>query len=164
MLTPAVLYQDSTFRMAHYGCVVGAAWLDAPHASQMGMFAMHARRVSAMHEGSFLFNIIVDGTPSFDPKVREEAARLTAEGVNRRGAGHLILVEGFRGAAVRAFLSSLLVINRPKTPTVVVADIPAAVKHACTCLGGARPEADSRELTRFIQWCASREGVWPPPW
>lgn len=149
--------------MAHLGCVVGATWLDAPTAAQMNVFAVNSRRVSAVHQGSLLFNIVVDGTPSFDPRVREEAAKLTAEGVNRRGAAHVILVEGFRGAAVRAFLSSLLVINRPKTPTAVVADVHAAVKHACTCLGGSRPESDSRLLTHFIEWCASREGEWPPP-
>lgn len=164
MLTPVVLYQDETMRMSHLGCVVGTTWLDAPTLPQMQMFASHARRVSQQFDGSFLFNMVIDGTPSFDGRVRDEAAKLTAEGVNRRGAAHVILVGGFRGAAVRAFLGGLLVINKPAIPTKVFADAPSAVAYACTCLGGSRPESDSRMLAKFIEWSVSREGTWPPVW
>lgn len=150
--------------MAHLGCVVASVWLDAPSYPQMQTFGVIARRVSAIHDGSYLFNLVIDGTPSFDPRVREEAARLTAEGVNRRGACHVILVDGFRGAATRAFLASLLMINKPKTPAKVVADVQSAVSHACSCLGGGRPEADSRLLMKYIGWATSRDGTWPPPW
>lgn len=163
-VTPAVLHMDETMRMAHLGCVVAAVWLDAPTLPQMQTFASHSRRVSKREDGSFLFNLVVDGTPSFDSRVREEANKLTLEGVNRRGAAHVILVEGFRGAAVRAFLSSLLMINKPKTPTKVVGDVPSATGFACECLGGGRVESDSRLLARFIEWSVSRQGEWPPPW
>jgi hypothetical protein len=163
-VTPAVLHMDETMRMAHFGCVVGVVWLDAPRLTQMQTFASHSRRVSKQHDGSFLFNLIVDGTPSFDSKVREEAHKLTVEGVNRRGAAHVILVEGFRGAAVRAFLGSMLMLNKPKTPTKVVADVHSATAFACECLGGGRVESDSRTLVRFVEWAVSREGEWPRPW
>lgn len=164
VLAPTVLHHEGTHRMALLGCVVASVWLDAPTYPQMQTFATHARRAAAAHQGTYLFNLVIDGTPSFDNRVREEAARLTAEGVNRRGACHVILVDGFRGAATRAFLSSLLMLNKPKTPAKVVADVPGAIQHACTCLGGGRPEADSRLLTHFVEWAISREGTWPPPW
>lgn len=164
VLAPIVLHIEEKHRMAQLGCVVACVWLDAPTYPQMQTFASVARRAAAQNQGSYLFNLVIDGTPSFDPRVREEAQRLTAEGVNRRGACHVILVDGFRGAATRAFLSSLLMLNKPKTPAKVVADVASAVQHACTCLGGGRPEADSRLLTRFVEWSIARGPSWPPPW
>ena len=162
-LRPIVLHQDATFRLAHLGCLVAAVWLDAPTLEQMKVFARHSRIISRANEGSALFNLIVDGTPSFDSAVRAEAEALSKESVNRRGAVHVILVDGWRGAATRAFLSGIVMLRRSTTPTKVVADAPTALKHMRMFLG-ARPEADPVLLERFVSWSISREGEWPAPW
>lgn len=164
VLRPTVLHVEDTFRMVQLGCVIVNVWLDAPTHEQMQVYATTARRLSAHHQGTYLLNVAIDGTPRFDARVRDEAARLTAEAVNARGTCHVVLVAGFRGAATRAFLSSLLLLQRTRSRTTVVADLPAAVQHACGCLGGGRPEADSRLLTRLLEWGVSRSEPWPPPW
>jgi hypothetical protein len=160
---PTVLYKDATFRMAHLGCVVTATWLDAPKLDQMKTFARNSRIVSHAHDGSALFNLIIDGTPSFDSAVRKEAETIAKESVNRRGAIHAILVDGLRGAATRAFLSGVIMLRSSATPTKVVGDVPAAVKQMRIFLGQ-RPEADPVVLEQFIRWSISREGEWPPSW
>lgn len=162
-MTPTVLYHDPTFRLAHVGCVIAATWLDAPKLEQMKILGRHSRVVSRAHDGSALFNLVIDGTPSFDSAVRAEAETLTKESVNRRGAVHVILVDGWRGAATRAFLSGIVMLRRSSTPTKVVADAPTALKHMRMFLG-ARPEADPALLEHFVTWSISRVGEWPRPW
>lgn len=160
---PIVLHHDTTFRCAHLGCVVAAVWMDAPKLEQMKIFARHSRAVSRAHDGSALFNLVIDGTPSFDSAVRAEAEALTRESVNRRGALHVILVDGLRGAATRAFLSGLVMLRQSSTPTKVVADVPTALKHMRAFLGD-RPEGDPALLERFVTWSIARPGPWPAPW
>lgn len=162
-LRPIVLHQDPTFRFAHLGCVIAAVWLDAPTLEQMKTFARHARSVSRANDGSALFNLVIDGTPRFDSAVRAEAEALVKESVNRRGAVHVILVDGLRGAATRAFLSGVTILRPSATPTKVVGDAATALKHMRMFLG-ARPEADPALLERFVAWSIARDPGWPAPW
>jgi hypothetical protein len=160
---PIVLHEDPTFRFAHLGCVVAAVWLNAPTLDQMKTFGRLCRIISRSHEGSSLFNLIIDGTPSFDPAVRAEAETLSKESVNRRGAVHVVLVDGLRGAATRAFLSGIVMLRRSDTPTKVVGDVASGVKHMRVFLA-TRPEADPALLERFVTWAIDRGPSWPPDW
>lgn len=162
-LRPNILHEDPTFRFVHLGCVVAAVWLDAPKLDQMKTFARLSRMISRANEGSALFNLIIDGTPSFDAAVRAEAETLAKESVNRRGAVHVILVDGLRGAATRAFLSGIVMLRRSSTPTKVVGDTTSAVKQMRAYLGP-RPEAEPALLERFVAWSIDRDPSWPKPW
>jgi hypothetical protein len=88
------------------------------------------KKVSAAYKGGgVLFNVIISGKPSFSEEVRSEVNRITSDDTLYTAAtAHVILVEGFIGSAVRAFLATALVVSRTKTPNKTFGDLPSAVK------------------------------------
>jgi hypothetical protein len=96
------------------------AWFDAPNLDSMRKFAGVVNAQRAAHpDGPGLLNIVLSGTPNFSKEVREEAARLSAEGDRDAGAAHVILLGGLRGVATRTFISTAILVGRSKSPTKV---------------------------------------------
>lgn len=152
-------YEDGTFRIVLCENVLAAVWFDAPNEGQMREF----RRVSvAMQKdhpkGTSLLNIVCDGTPRFQPGVRDEAARLMKERIHKLGSAHVVLVDGLRGSATRAFLNTAILVGRPRAPARVFAELPPAVTQVHSWLARGAATWTAAELGAFCDTAIRRSG------
>ena len=136
---PRVAYEDSTLRVGVVENLTIAVWFDAPSADQMRTVDRVDKAMRRASKGGVGFlNVIVSGVPTFSAEVREEAARQVAEGNdNNACAGHLILIEGFVGVAVRAFLSTVFLMAKPDYPTKIFAEPRLCARWMAESLDGA---------------------------
>jgi hypothetical protein len=124
-----VAFENEIARFTYDRNVAVAAWFDAPRVKLelLEMEKVGKRLLAQYKEETALFNVIVSGTPSFSEEVRKEVTRITSDdALFARASAHVLLVEGFVGSAVRAFVSTALVISRTTTPNKVFADFEAA--------------------------------------
>ena len=143
-MTLEVVYEDESCRQAYLGPVHLVAWFDAPSVDQMrayGRCAQGLSRRSGADGTTGLFNLIVRGRPRFDPEVRRQAKVLTERGVHAGGTAHVVLATGLVGAAARAFMSTTVLLARPKNPTRVFGELEAAAGWL-----GDHLDVESREL------------------
>lgn len=119
-----IVHEEGTLRIASFRNVLINVWRDAPDVHQMRAFSRHAQSFSvARGKSTALLNAVVSGTPRFSEGVREEVVKaMKLKGAFKLGAAHLITVGGLPGTATRAFLSTAILIGRPKTPTKVFGD------------------------------------------
>ncbi len=129
-------YADRRVVICTCGELFIAVWTDAPTIVQMDAFEQHGRAYEqALGRGVLLSNLAVSGTPKFDDSVRRKAAELTADpGLFALARAHTILMDGFKGTAVRAFVQTFLLLGRPPHPTKVFSSVPAAAPWMCTQL------------------------------
>ncbi len=148
------VHADSTFRIVTSRNVQVNVWSDAPTLEQMFVFgrtgAAHARQHP---RGTALINLIVSGTPSFTEPVRAEAIKLVKESaIFSLGAAHVILVSGFAGTAVRAFMSTAIMVGRPNRPNKVFGELaPAAAWLAPLLTKGAQPWSSAALMALVAQ-------------
>jgi hypothetical protein len=117
------VHADATLRLASAGNVLFAAWTGAPSVEQMRELGRVSRSFSDRHGGEAAFwDVVVSGRPSFDDGVRRESQALTSDHLFRLAVAHLVLPDGLTGAAIRAFLSTMILLGRPATPTKVFDD------------------------------------------
>lgn len=119
-----ILHEESMLRIATFENVQINVWTDAPDVHQMRAFTrIAASFCQSVGRNTALVNAVVRGTPRFSEGVRDEVVKaMKLRGVFRMGAAHLITVGGLAGSAARAFLSTAVLIGRPKTPTKVFGD------------------------------------------
>ncbi len=132
-----VEFSDECLRVATVDNLEIATWFNAPELEHMRTIDRVYKGVRRRTTGGCAFaNVIVEGVPRFSAEVREEAARQTAD-VDERdiATAHVILVDGMVGSAVRAFMSTTILIGRPPHPTKVFADIPSTVSWLAIHLG-----------------------------
>lgn len=136
---------DATLRIASAGNVLYAAWTGPPSVSQMRELGRISRAFAERHRGDAAFwDVIVSGRPAFDDGVRRESQALTREGWFRLAVAHLVLPDGLTGAAIRAFLSTMILLGRPSTPTKVFDEPGACAAWFCAQLAaGASPWTES---------------------
>lgn len=148
------VHADSTFRIVTSRNVQVNVWSDAPTLEQMFVFgrtgAAHARRNP---RGTGLVNLVVSGTPSFTEPVRAEAIKLVKESaLFSLGAAHVILVSGFAGTAVRAFMGTAIVMGRPRRPNKVFGETETAAEWLAPLLSrGAEPWSKAAILALVAQ-------------
>jgi hypothetical protein len=132
-----IAFSDSSLRVATVDNLELASWFDAPELRHMHTIDRVYKRMKRRVQGGCGFvNVVVDGVPKFSAEVREEAAKQTAEVDDRDIAtAHLILVDGMVGSAVRAFMSTTILIGRPPHPTKVFGDIPTTARWLAIQLG-----------------------------
>lgn len=124
-----IAFENVTARIAHDRNVAVVVWFDAPRTALelLEMEKVGKKLLAQYKESTALFNVIVSGTPSFSEEVRKEVTRITADDtLFALASAHVLLVEGFVGSAVRAFVSTALVVSRTKTPNKVFADVDGA--------------------------------------
>jgi hypothetical protein len=119
------LARDDTFRLTKVGRVVLATWFDAPTLDQMLQIEAFGRQSG---KDLAFCNVIVRGRPIFSEEVRRAAIRMVEESCYARGAAHLVLVEGLKGAAVRAFLGMVNLVGKSRTSVGVFGDTPTAAR------------------------------------
>ncbi len=122
-----IVYEDETSRQVYGRNLHFAVWYDAPVVEQMHEWGRRAAAIrKANPEGTGLMNLVVSGTPAFSAEVREAVKEYTEHGVHNVGAAHIILVRGLLASAVRGFLSTAMLLGRPKNPTKVFAEVQPA--------------------------------------
>ncbi len=99
-------------------CVV--RWADSPKAHHFPLVTA-AMRAAAEPRVALLNVVDARGkVPRFDEEVRRAAAEMArAISPVASGTAHVLLLEGFTGAAVRMFLSTLTLLSRSGAPTTV---------------------------------------------
>ncbi len=89
-----------------------------------------------------LLDLIVSGTPRFDDDARKGITKLIADGaLNPVGGAHVMLIPGVAGSAVRAFMSTALLLARPAAPHKAFGELPAAAAWLAPKLASATGEA-----------------------
>jgi hypothetical protein len=99
-----------------------AAWRDAPTLAQTRPLRDVNRdlRRKLGDDGVAYCNIVLSGTPVFAADVREEITAINRDyGTRGLAQANLILIEGFAGTAVRAFLSTVNLIARTTAPVKI---------------------------------------------
>ena len=126
----AVFFENETARISVDRNVVVAAWFQEPRVpKELREMERAGKKVSSKYKDGALFNVIISGKPSFSEEVRNEVNRITSDDTLFTAAtAHVILVEGFIGSAVRAFLATALMVSRTKTPNKTFGDVASAVK------------------------------------
>ena len=124
-----IAHEEGIFRITKDRNVAVAAWRDAPSVQQMRAFERVGLAMSKAHpKGTALFNVVLSGTPNFSTELRDETTRISARSdMFRLATAHLVLVEGFVGVAVRAFLGTSVLLGKAPTPTKVFGDTGLAV-------------------------------------
>ncbi|MEO5729875.1 MAG: hypothetical protein ABI134_03690 [Byssovorax sp.] len=136
------VHTDSTLRIVNSRNVQVNVWSNAPTVEQMRAHGRagtaHARRHP---RGTGLLNIVVGGTPSFSEPVRVETVKIMKQAeLFSLGSAQIILAGGLTGTAVRAFMSTVILLGRPLRPTKVFSDSETAVAWIAPLLTrGAEP-------------------------
>ena len=152
-----IFFENETARISIDRNVVVAAWFQEPRVpKELREMERAGKKVSSKHKsGGVLFNVILSGKPSFSEEVRTEVNRITSDDTLYTAAtAHVILVEGFIGSAVRAFLATALVVSRTKTPNKTFTDVASAAKWVNERLAAAKIEGWTEgDLAAFVGHC-----------
>jgi hypothetical protein len=134
-----IAHDEGMLRIATFRNVQINVWTDAPDVAAMRAFSRVAQAFcQARPKSTALLNAVISGTPRFSEGVRDEVVKaMKIRGAFRLGAAHVIAVGGLPGTATRAFLSTAILLGRPKTPTKVFGQ----AKEACEWISerAARP-------------------------
>lgn len=141
------VHTDATLRIVTARNVQVNVWSNAPTLEQMRVFGRVGAALARQHaRGSALINVIVGGTPSFSEPVRDETVKLMKQAeLYNLGSAHIILVSGFTGTAVRAFMSTAILLGRPHRPNKVFGEPEAAAAWLAPLLApGAEPWSQAK--------------------
>jgi hypothetical protein len=128
MASQETLYTDPILQIAAHRNLLVIAWSDAPTVDQMRECARAARVLARKYNGGIgLLDLILSGTPTFSTEVRDEAVKLNRDpALFRLGIADTVLVTGFVGVAVRAFLATVALLARSPVPTRVLGSLAEA--------------------------------------
>jgi hypothetical protein len=140
MLGNEILHEDPILRLAMRRNVTFAVWGGAPNLAQVQAFQRTADVVTKRGgPDQVLVNAVLRGAPNFTEEVRDGFVRIVKNReMYRLGQGHLILLEGMGGTAVRAFLSTVKLLSRNPTPMGVFGKTEEALLWVLDRLRGSR--------------------------
>jgi hypothetical protein len=111
------LHEDPGLRVVTRKNLGIAVWSASPDVSQIrALHRISDRFARSKPAGHALLSAIVRGTPTFSQEVRDELVKLLRHRSYTLGTAHLVLLDGLGGTAVRAFMSTVLLIARPPAP------------------------------------------------
>jgi len=124
-----IAFEDERAVMGTVRNVAFVGWREAPLVAHVREWHRLGRNIAKAHPGAgACIDIVLRGTPKFGEDVRKEAIRMASDRhVFELGFAHAILVPGFTGTAVRAFIGTVLLVARPAAPTKVFGDVTSAV-------------------------------------
>jgi hypothetical protein len=144
------VFSNAEFCLRYSGKIAYAGWFAAPRLEYMLM----VERLSNTHRGELaLANVIVAGKATFTEDVREAGIRMTKNHAYRLGAAHVILVDGLKGSAVKAFLSMVMLVGRAPANTKVFGDTAAASRF----LASLAEMIDASEVEALIKRTAANQ-------
>lgn len=132
-----ICHSDEDLYIVGAGQLLMAVWSVAPEMSHMKVLAQAGdrHRSSLRGEKQVFVNVVLDGTPNFSEEVRAEATRHSQRYAPfRAAAAHVICIKGFRGIAVRSFMSTMILLARPVTPAKVFDSMDSASNWLLTYL------------------------------
>lgn len=124
---PTPLYRDERVGLYGEDRLFVAVWDNAPRLAHMEALAKYGRAFESEAGPTALLNIAAAGHPEFPDDVRRIASDLTRDPTLFQVArAHVILMTGFAGVAVRAFINTFLLIGNPPKPTRMLSSVNAA--------------------------------------
>ncbi len=147
------IYEDRSLRLASHRNVMFSVWTDAPTLPQVRTIHREGEIfVRANPTGQALVNIVVGGIPLFTDAVREELVKMMrSRAMFSLGTAHVILVGGMAGSAVRAFLSTVMLLARPPAPNRVFGTAVETVAWLHGRLGGTAAQWTANELRDALE-------------
>lgn len=136
------VHADSTLRIVTSRNMQVNVWSNAPTVEQLRAHGRSGMAHARQHPGGTgLLNIVVGGTPSFSEPVRVETVKTMKQAeLFRLGSAQIVLVGGLAGTAVRAFMSTAILLGRPVRPSKVFSESETAVAWIAPLLArGAEP-------------------------
>lgn len=119
-------FSDAVLRVAGDRDLCVVRWADSPGPQHFDAVLAAVRERAQQGQPVSLLNVVdaPGKLPRFDEAVRS-AARRMSEGMtpHMRAVAHVILLEGFAGATVRMFVSTLTLLSRSSAPTKVFAEL-----------------------------------------
>jgi hypothetical protein len=148
-----VLHDEPKFGLAARRNLIVALWRDAPRVEWFRAIREVAwPHASGVPEGGGWINLIVSGTPRFSDEARREAAEVSKrDDLYTRGTAHVVTLPGLAGAATRAFLGTIFLLARSKTPTKVFATTADASQWLAPLLGAQWTPGEIVELCRICE-------------
>ena len=123
-----LIYDDAVLVMGTARNVLFGGWKDAPTVETLRTMEDAGREYARGHGPLVLFNVAYGGTPSFSEDVRKETTRLTGDpSLFQLSRAHVVQIPGFKGAAVRAFMNTFILLGRPPHPTRMLGSSQAAI-------------------------------------
>lgn len=155
-----VLHDEPQFAIAARRNLTLALWRDAP---QAGWFRAIREKswpyAGRWPDGAGWINLIVSGTPSFSEEMRREAAEVSKrDDLYTLGTANIVALDGLRGSATRAFLGTIFLLSRSKTPTKVFATPEDAASWLAPRLG---PPWTSDEILGLCKTAEATLGLAP---
>jgi len=134
-------HSDSTLCIVTTRNIQVNIWSNAPTVVQVRAFGRASATITRRHlRGAGLINLIKSGKATFSEEVREELVKLMKTSVFLLGASHVVVVGGLTGTAVRAFMSTVILLGRPAVPNKVFSEPKAAAAwHVPLLAQGAEP-------------------------
>jgi len=122
-----IVHDDHVLRLGLCRNVVIPAWFNPPTVAHVRAMGRAIDNLARRHGPDFgMFDVIVEGTPKFSDDVRHELGKLVADPKSQgHGAAHVLVLPGFAGVAVRAFLSTIFLVSRGASPNKVFAELRA---------------------------------------
>lgn len=147
------VYEDGTLRLASHRNVMFAVWTDAPTLGQVRTLHRESEKFAASNgSGQALASMVLGGVPRFTEPVRDELVKMMkSSSTFTLGSAHLLLVSGMAGSAVRAFLSTAMLLARPSAPNRVFGTVADAVVWLHGRLGGTASQWTVNELRAALE-------------
>jgi len=146
-------YRDGITHMVLAPRLVVAAWWNAPTRTQTDVLwrINEAVRKECGDDDIAFCNIAITGTPIFDSEVREQIQAMNREyGTRGLAQANLVLLEGFAGTAVRAFLSTVNLVARTKVPVKIFGKRPETEAWLLEMLVSVDPAYDPGAISGAI--------------
>jgi hypothetical protein len=136
MAETEIVHEDSTLRIGVTRNLVAFAWSAAPEATHVRSLTRALQAVIGKHGSNHAaLDIVLSGAPRFSDEVRSEMVKLIRDPrIQGQGSAHVVEVAGLSGTAVRAFLSTVLLMGRPAAPHKVFGSLGAGAAWLASVL------------------------------
>ena len=149
------VHLDSTLRIVIARNLQVNIWSAAPTLAQVLAFGRASAALTRRHpRGAGLVNLIMHGKASFSEEVRNELVKMMRINMFHLGAAHVILASGFTGTAVRAFMSTVILLGRPAVPNKVFSEPSAAAAWHMPLLAQGTEAWTAAEYAALVQQLA----------
>jgi hypothetical protein len=152
MTEPAIVHTDATFTIFTSRNVHVNVWCNAPTVEQIRIFSRAGTAMARKNpRGAGLVNVMLRGTPSFSEEVRDETVKLMKQEAFRLGTAHVVLLGGLTGSAVRAFMSTVMLLARPAVPNKVFGDAETAAAWLAPLLSQGAEAWSPAEIVALVK-------------
>ncbi len=153
MATTDLLHDDASFRLGVRKNLVVPVWSNTPEVAHIRAFGRALAAVHATHGKAFgVFDVVVAGKPNVGDDTRDELLGILKDPrFDGHVAAHVVLIPGFQGAAVRAFLSTVSLVSRMRTVSKFFGEVREAAAWIAPHLSqGGREAWSARDVLEAV--------------